>query len=462
APNSGADAGGGTTKAPLKKSIGPFSISNIGIKFSNSKLSVCLDASVLIGPIGMGLEGFSIDLDFSGGKNLTDLPEATFSLQGLTASFNKTPLTIAGGFIRTVIDGRGYYAGGVDIGFEEWQFLAAGAYGELKDPVTKALFDSTFIFAQLDGPLITLEFATISGVTGGLGYNNSLTLPTIAEWFAPLHNSFWVGAGLTVTAFQMLAVSAVLVVEWDPEVKLGIYAVAIADVPSTDSPAKIAHVELGILASVDVGKGVAKFEGQLAPSSFILDPMCHLSGGFALYYWWKTGPQQTAGDWVFTLGGYHQAYNPPVQYPRPPRLQISWSLGPLSITGQAHFAITPNVCMAGGLLHATLTIGVLSAFLDAYADFLINYHPFTFYAEGGVSVGVRYTLDLWFVTIHISVEIGAMLVLQGPPVSGYVHVNFWVFGFNIYFGPGNRPQPDPATLLEFYHLALQKSSPSAS
>jgi len=145
----------------------------------------------------------------------------------------------------------------------------------------------------------------------------------------------------------MLKISAVLVAEWDPAVKLGIYAVAVADVPSTDASFKLAHVELGILASIDFGQGVTKFEAQLAPSSFILDPMCHLSGGFALYYWFKDGIQQTKGDWVFTLGGYHQALSPPPpycggppQYPNPPRLQISWSLGPLSITGLAYFAIT--------------------------------------------------------------------------------------------------------------------------
>ncbi|KAF8457871.1 hypothetical protein BDZ91DRAFT_629347, partial [Kalaharituber pfeilii] len=418
-----ADAGSGTTKTALKKSIGPFSISNVGVKFSNSTLYICIDASVLIGPIGMALQGFSIDLFFAKGYDiLTNFPKPSFTLEGLTASFDRDPLTIAGGLFHQKVDDDDYYAGGVDIAFKEWQFLAAGGYGKLTNPTTQDKFTTTFVFAQLEGPLITLEFATISGVTGGFGYNNSLTLPTIAEvpsfpflhmpevtgdtaldtlkalinskWFAPQDSSFWVAAGLTVSAFQMLAISAVLVVEWDPEVKLGIYAVAVADVPKTDSEFKIAHVELGILASIDFGKGVAKFEAQLAPSSFILDPMCHLSGGFALYYWFKDGPQQTKGDWVFTLGGYHQAYTPPVQYPRPPRLQISWSLGPLSITGQAYFAITPKVCMAGGLLHASLSVGVLKAFFDAFADFLINYHPFAFYAQGGVSVGVRFTLDL--------------------------------------------------------------------
>jgi len=118
--------------------------------------------------------------------------------------------------------------------------------------------------------------------------------------------------------------------------------------------------------------------------------------------------------------------------------------------------------MAGGALHASLSVGVLEAFFDAFADFLINYHPFSFVAQGGDSVGVRFTLDLWFVTIHISVEIGATLTLQGPPISGLVHVNFWVFGFDIHFGPNTTPDAKRALLIEFCHLVLQTGSPSAA
>lgn len=493
-----ANAGGGTTKAAMKKSIGPFSISNIGLKFSNSTLSVCLDAAVAIGPIAMALLGFSIDLDFGHGHSLqhnfpTPGNGISVSLQGMAASFNKPPVTIAGGLIKQALPGGTFYAGGVDVAFVPWAFLAAGGYGELTDPLTQQLFKTAFVFANLQGPLITLEFATISGVTGGFGYNSAITLPTVAEvpsfpflqmpavkpvttnptldtflalinskWFNPLDGSFWVAAGLTVSAFEMLNITAVAVVEWDTDVKLGIFAVAVADVPSSASEFKLAHVELGILATVDFGLGVAKFEAQLAPSSFILDPSCHLSGGFALYYWFKDGPQQTKGDWVFTIGGYHQLYKPPPQYPVPPRLQISWSLGPISIVGQAYFAITPNVAMAGGLLHASLKLGVLQAFLDAYADFLINYRPFTFTAGGGVSVGVRFTLDLWFVTIRISVEIGATLVLEGPPVSGTCHVNFWVFGFDIKFGTQNTTAPAPISLADFYALVLQQDGSSGA
>ncbi|KAM0256620.1 hypothetical protein ACHAPA_012103 [Fusarium lateritium] len=79
----------------------------------------------------------------------------------------------------------------------------------------------------------------------------------------------------------------------------------------------------------------------------------------------KNGPEQIKGDTVITLGGYHPVYKPPMQYPDPPRLDISWSLGLLSTTGSDYFAITPKGAMAGVQLYASLSIGVLHAFLDA-------------------------------------------------------------------------------------------------
>jgi hypothetical protein len=90
--------------------------------------------------------------------------------------------------------------------------------------------------------------------------------------------------------------------------------------------------------------------------------------------------------------------------------------------------------MAGGDLSVTLTIGKLIAAFHAWADFLLSYQPFFFSGDGGITVSVQYTLDLWITTLHIDIEIGADLSLSGPPSHGTVHVDFWVFGFTISFG----------------------------
>ncbi|KAK6067691.1 hypothetical protein SCUP515_10030 [Seiridium cupressi] len=143
-------------------------------------------------------------------------------------------------------------------------------------------FTMLFIIFKLEGPLFFVGFADISGSTGGVGVNSSVRLPTAETvlsfpfvkqdgtdtkggpiaglkslfypdksqgppLFTARQGSFWVAAGCKVTAFSMLAVDAVLVLQSNPDVQLGIYGVAIMDVPNLAATVKFAHVELGII-----------------------------------------------------------------------------------------------------------------------------------------------------------------------------------------------------------------------
>lgn len=95
----------------------------------------------------------------------------------------------------------------------------------------------------------------------------------------------------------------------------------------------------------------------------------------------------------------------------------------------------------------------MHAWLTAWADFLMQYHPFKFIADIGLEVGVKFTLELLFVSIDISVTLRAELTLWGVPFGGEVYVDFWVFGFTIAFG---EDQSDPAiTLAAFEELLMQ-------
>lgn len=155
-----------------------------------------------------------------------------------------------------------------------------------------------------------------------------------------------------------------------------------------------------------------KKKAQLSPRSYIFSPNCHLTGGFALCYLFDAPLADTSRirDFVFTLGGYYQAFRIPVGYPNPPRQGISWDLGGgLSISIEAYLAITTKACMAGGRLHAAFKAGPLSAWFDAFANFIINYRPFHFDMFAGVSVGIRFSFDFCFIHIRISVQIGAEL-----------------------------------------------------
>lgn len=493
------DADPGTAKAPYEKKVGPITISNIGLQYSLGEkptLSVLMDASIVLGPIGVGLLGFKITLAFQKDPNdlsksntiFHNLPKPGFDIEGLAVSFDRPPVILAGMFRHVKTIEQDSYQGAATLSFNPYLFQAAGFYGKINIKGTDDPFTSAFVYFVLNGPLATLGFAEIRGVIGGFGYNNSLTFPSVTNvldfplitppqsakpdealkslmdgtWFFPKNHSFWLAAGLTVLAFELLDVQAVVVVEWDPKVKIGIFGVATADMPPKVEK-KFAHVQLGITAVIDLDAGTFKVDGQLTPASYVLDPSCHLTGGFALYTWFSEDQSTSAGDFVFTIGGYHRSYKKPDQYPSPPRLAISWSYdSSISIRGEAYFAITPKVCMGGGRLDASLTLGALYAYFNAYADFLIKYKPFFFMADGGVSVGVRFTLDLWICTIHINIELSATLYIQGPPVAGRVHVNFWVFGFDVNFGSQENHKNDPLSLDSFFKQVLQADLPKDS
>lgn len=483
------DSDGNSSSAPFKKKAGPLSISNLGLKYANKKLHIIFTATMELGPVGLSLIGFSLNVDLAVLKK-PELSDISVTLEGLSVSFERPPLTIAG-IIRHGKDPTlEYYAGGLIIGWVPYQVQAAGFYGKATPDGGKNPFVSVFVFARLDGPLVELEFGEISGVTGGVGYNSNVQVPTPDQivnfpfikqssldgatgsamdtlqrltdpgkggWFSPLAGTYWAAIGMKIDAFQLIALDAVAVVQFGEAIKLGIFAVATVDIPNPKSPEKFAHAELGIAVVVDFAYGVMKAEAQLSPNSYILHPSCHLTGGFALYYWFEAphADNSKVGDFVFSMGGYHQAYEVPVGYPNPPRLGISWSLGGgLSITGQAYFAITTKACMGGGKLHAALHAGPLEAWFDAFADFLINYKPFHFLAKIGIDVGVKFNIDVGFIHVHISVDVGADLTMWGPPFAGRVHISLKVVKFNINFGDAGK-NVDPISLLEFYKLVLQ-------
>ncbi|KAI1030068.1 hypothetical protein LB504_010367 [Fusarium proliferatum] len=486
------DDGGPSAQAPFKKDTGPIAISNVGLKYKAKTLSIVFDATFQLGPIGFSLLGFTLNTRF---KSLDELPTISVNIDGLAASFDRRPLTIAGIIVHGNDGAMDYYAGGLIIGFRPYQFQAAGFYGVITLAGSNRSFQSVFVFAKLNGPLMTLAFAEISGICGGFGYNSSVRLPSVDQvsdfpfinsgrlsnnenamevlkelvdpsaggWFQPLDSTYWGAFGMKLSAFRMLSVDAVVAVQFGDSVKLGIFAAATCDIPSSNARLKLAHAELGIAAVLDFDYGFFKIEAQLSPRSYILSPNCHLTGGFALCYWFDAPLADKAriGDFVFTLGGYHQAFRVPVGYPNPPRLGISWNLGGgLSISGEAYFAITTKACMAGGRLHAAFKAGPLSAWFDAFANFLINYRPFYFDMSAGVSVGVGFSIDFWFIHIRISVQIGAELYLWGPPVAGRVHVDFWIVAFDINFGD-HHPKIPPVTLSEFYELVLQDTPASS-
>ncbi|KAL6805021.1 hypothetical protein GGI42DRAFT_367913 [Trichoderma sp. SZMC 28013] len=470
----GADQAGGTKSAPLTRSAKGLTIRNISLKMKDKgTLSITLDALVALGPLAFNLIGFSVKLDLSSFKGIDSLAniKASFDLSGMAVAFSRPPATLAGMFVHEDLgNGLSRYMGGLAVGMGVWEFLAAGVYEE------KEGYNSVFVFAKLNGPLISFGFAEINGIVGGFGYNSSIRFPSETEvndfpfvqintgkkdaagdimkqfealtskesggWFSAKKDSYWLAAGLGVKAFQMLDIQAVMVLDLSPNPKFGIFAEAVARVPKgADEENAFLFTDLTIAATFDPSVGILKVAGALTPRSYILHKSCKLTGGFVLAYYFPASGHD--GDWVFSLGGYHPSFRVPDHYPpAPPRLGISWIYNDeISITGEAYFAITPQACMGGGRLDLAYRSGRTRAGFSAYADFLIYYDPFQFEARVGVSVYVSSVIGWGILSKEISLEVSADVDLYGPPLAGVAHIHVWFIDFSVHFGPSKRTSP---------------------
>lgn len=181
------------TKGDTDKQAGPLSISELTVQYKQGSLFVGVDAT-LVGPVTFSIIGFTIKLDLSR-VQLNDLSAiiteglVSVSIHGLDAAVNKEPLTLAGVFIHDITnDATGNtitesYRGGIAVGFKAWEVLAVGEYAIVTTKTPSSEFKSVFVYGKLDGPLVELEFATISGVRLGFGYNSMVKLPSASQLY---------------------------------------------------------------------------------------------------------------------------------------------------------------------------------------------------------------------------------------------------------------------------------------
>lgn len=157
------------SSAAVHKTVGPVSFANIGLQFKDEKLFIVFDATLALGPVGLSLLGFGIGAKITA-DFFTDFDVSNFALQlrGLAAALDKPPILLAGMFEDLSTPTAELFAGGVAIGLNLYSFLALGSYGVIEDD-SKNSYKTFFVFGQLRGPLIELEFATINGVTLGFG-----------------------------------------------------------------------------------------------------------------------------------------------------------------------------------------------------------------------------------------------------------------------------------------------------
>lgn len=437
------------------KSLGAVDIARVGLRFRDSELELMLDAAVNLGAFKLSFLGL-------GAGSQLDRFAPVFNLDGLGLSYSAGPLAIAGGFLKTP---AGAYAGQVRAQLGAFGLTALGEYGTVDGHASLA------VFGQLQAPLGGPPYFFVDGVAMGMGYSSQLELPDIdavanfslvravlpgpgpfsqggdvasvlramSNDIRMVYGSQWLAAGIRFNSNKMVNSVALVTVNFGHSLSIELVGLSQASLPPMSAD-PIAFVELAFQAACNPDTGLLSVAGKLTPNSFVLSHEAHLLGGFAFYTWFSGGH---AGDFVFTLGGYHPHFQRPAHYPAIERLSLVWRVNDrLGIKGTSYFAMTPQMLMAGGSFEAVWGAGDLRAWFTMQSDFLIQWKPFAYDAEIGCGIGVSYRLNLLFTTVTISVHVGVDLSLHGPPFGGEARIDLSVVSFTISFG-GSKPDWQP-------------------
>ncbi len=448
---------------PVNRKFGPIDCQKVGLGWNqaNVMLDVVLDGGVSFAGLSAELIEFSVGIPLS---DPTTLSSYQLGLKGLDVAYSGGGgVEIQGGFLKSGSGGTVEYDGLASIKVGTFGIGALGSYASLPGGGT-----SLFIFAFLDAPLGGPAAFFVTGLAAGFGYNRSLIAPafdkvadfplvkgmqdpsalgltpgqppdlssvltTLKDAVPPTRGEYWLAAGVMFTSFEIIKSNVLLAVEFGAEFEILILGTSVLQLPQ-DVGVTMAYAELEIEVLVEPAVGVVEASAVLSPNSYVLDPSCHLTGGFAFFIWF--GPNEHAGDFVLTIGGYHPAFKKPAWYPDVPRLGFNWKYSDeIEISGGCYFALTPSCIMAGGSLSFLFSTGSIKAWFDAYADMLISWKPFFYDISVGVTIGVSVRVHLLFVTCTISLEVGASVEIWGPPTGGVAHVHLWVVSFTIGFGP---------------------------
>lgn len=464
----------------INKTFGPVGLQKIGFSYGKPQKSgslgdvgFYLDGTFQLAGFSMALDRLGVSFPVPGpGASFNPISDLHFHLGGLFVNYQGPSFHIGGGFV-TLPGGSVNFIGEFVVNVGTFGLQAYGGFSnELSSP-------SLFIFAHLEAPLGGPPFFFITGLAGGFGVNRDFKLPdfnqltsypllpsnsriptgsdltgdpqkqletmtkaliSLSRYIPVKQGSYWLAAGVDVTSFEMITISGVLSVVFGVDFKIGLVGNANMSLPPTEGTVPgLAYLSIDFEVEVLPSQGLFAAFGELTPDSYVYAPFVHLMGGFAFMLWFG-GPHE--GDFVLTFGGYNPRYEKPSNYPNVQRLGMRFSLASLNVTGGAYFALTPGAMMAGFGISATWSLGPLEASFDAGMDFLINWKPFHYFADGYIHIAVSLVIKVWFVHIRITIHVGVDLDVWGPPFGGQAKVDLDIVSFTIHFG-ASQQQPQP-------------------
>jgi large repetitive protein len=470
--------GGGPWIINVDQSFGPLRVDDIGFAVtmgenaSNDPVISSIAVSISGGVALLGLQLDLLDLSVAAawpGQPLTQPTAWTIGLSGLDVSYSGAGVSLAGGLRRRDNPSQATdppdYVGMLAASIGPYALSAFAGYGQFPSPSGK--FTSLFVFAAINAPIGGVPAFFVTGLGGGAGINRSLVLPTslsdfstfplvaaldpdsgltanpaqamdlMSSSFPPERGTFWFAAGVAFTSFALIDAVAVLSVEVGDGTMVTLLGLATAALPTPEFP--LAQIQLALMATFSTAEGVLLVQAQLTDQSYILDPACRLTGGFAYASWFGSNPN--AGQFVVTVGGYHPSFQH-AGYPAVPRVGYVWDIGGcLTISGQSYFALTSDAIMAGTSFTASLTAGPVWATLALGVDAIMYFDPFQFSVHGYASIaaGITISVDLLFCTISetLSFHLGADVLVEGPSIHGSAVIHLDVTSVTISFGSTN-------------------------
>lgn len=470
-----------------KKKENPLvKINEVKPSIEKNAIQIAVSADFNIGPFGLQLVGLGIKVPFTVFQNfsLEKLwKELHFTLQGLAIIYDTPSLSIAGAFLRETNNGTEEYNGLLTFRFAKIEIIAIGSY--IKTPS----YSSLFAFGYLGIPIPVDPAFYIHGFALGFGLNRDFVMPEITEIpnfplikivhqgglkqgdsikkiFSDLNrylpvseNNYVMMGGIKFDSYKMIFTTGILAVAFGNKTSLNLLGL------STMKLEGVYYFEFAFSMRADLDEGTFLAQGQLTDNNYILLPQLKLTGGFAMGMWLKG---DSAGDFVFTLGGYHPNFKVPRHYPdNTPRLGYSFNLGPVHFYGKAYFALTPSCIMAGlsGGLNLVLNGGVVYAEIGLLfsADFIIAWKPFYYKAEVYVQIYAKVIIDVWLFRINQTFNLTAALQIEGPDFRGLAIFKVAGYELEVKFGNHQKPVnkslrkkefisaflPDPAKILTY-------------
>lgn len=454
--------GDGTSWVSVAKHLGPLYVERIGVRYEQGDAGAT-SSLVLVVAASVSMSGLTLSLDDFSVSNPLDRIHPTFGLTGLGLAFANESMSISGAFLHNELDDS--YRGSATIKTKTMTIGAMGGY-----TTTSTGDPSLFVYAFLDSPLGGPPPFFVTGLAAGFGYNQALALPPIDQvatfplvraaaaegkgagaadpaaqlealspYLSVAPGQTWLAVGVRFTSFGIVRSFAMLTASFGHETQISLLGLSTLSMPNVpDAKEYLGYAQLAVKATILPDRGVLTAEGALTAESYVLSPDCHLTGGFAFYLWFadQEALHISAGDFVFTLGGYHPKFVKPDHYPDVPRLALNWSNGPFSIKGTTYFALTPGSVMAGGALEAVWESGGIRAWYGVDANFLVSWEPFHYDATYAITLGASFRVSFGFFTVSMSASVGVDLHMWGPPFGATATIDMDVISFSISLGAG--------------------------